>query len=324
MTDATGGEAGIDRDVVIVGGGPAGCSAGVFTARAGLDTVIFDRGRSSIQRCAHLENYLGFPAGIDVETLYGLMRDHAERAGCEIVPDLVESVERANDGLRTTSAELTGTSSVGDGEGFVIRRESGGSVTARRVIAATRYDAGDYLRGLDDEDAMFETFEHDGETTEHFDKGYADENGSTPVDGLFVASPHAGTSPQAITAAGHGARVGVRVVEAARRDRGYPGQMADYYDWRRRERDRTGEWQDRDRWREFYEGRFPDDHDLSDERVAEIREREVDRRLDQYITEEEAEERAEEGQRRLLEHVDDDLVLEAAREIEAERETADD
>ena len=307
MTDAPTSPHDADHDVIVVGGGPAGCSTGVFTARYGLDTVILDRGRSSIQRCAHLENYLGFPAGIDIETLYGLLHDHAEEAGCAIVPDLVESVDR-----------------VEAGEGFVVRPQSGEPVTARRVVAATRYDAGDYLCGLDDEDAMFETFEHDGETTEHFDKGYADENGSTPVDGLFVASPHAGTSPQAITAAGHGARVGVRVVEAARRDRGYPGQMADYYDWRRRERDRTGEWQDRDRWREFYEGRFPDDHDLSDERVAEIREREVDRRLDQYITEEEAEERAEEGQRRLLEHVDDDLVLEAAREIEAERETADD
>lgn len=50
-----------DYDVVIVGGGPAGCSAGVFTGRYGLDTVIFDRGRSSLRRCAYLENYLGFP-----------------------------------------------------------------------------------------------------------------------------------------------------------------------------------------------------------------------------------------------------------------------
>ena len=57
------------HDVVIVGGGPAGCSAGVFCAREGLDTVMFDRGRSSIQRCAHLENFLGFPKGIDIDTL---------------------------------------------------------------------------------------------------------------------------------------------------------------------------------------------------------------------------------------------------------------
>ena len=64
-------DSGFDHDIVIVGGGPAGCSAGVFTARYGLDTHIFDDGRSPIQRCAFLKNYLGFPAGIDIEPLYG-------------------------------------------------------------------------------------------------------------------------------------------------------------------------------------------------------------------------------------------------------------
>jgi hypothetical protein len=42
-----------------------------------------------------------------------------------------------------------------------------------------------------------------------------------------------------------------------------------------------------------------------------------------YITDDEAERRRKDGQRRLLDHVDDELVLEAAREIEAERETDD-
>jgi len=42
---------------VAVGGWPAGCSASVFTARYGLDTVAFDRGRSSLRQCAHPENY---------------------------------------------------------------------------------------------------------------------------------------------------------------------------------------------------------------------------------------------------------------------------
>lgn len=77
-----------DRDVVAVGGGPAGCSAGVFTARYGLDTLIFDRGRSSIQRCAHLENALEVPAAIETHSV--LTHDHAEAAGCEFV----ESAER--------------------------------------------------------------------------------------------------------------------------------------------------------------------------------------------------------------------------------------
>ena len=70
--------AGFDDEVAIVGGGPAGCSA--------------------VRRCAHLENYRGFPAGIDIETLYELMHDHVETAGCELIPDLVGSVERTDDG----------------------------------------------------------------------------------------------------------------------------------------------------------------------------------------------------------------------------------
>jgi len=305
MSDADPRDA-VDHDVVVVGGGPAGCSAGVFTARAGLDTAVFDRGRSSIQRCAHLENYLGFPAGVDIETFYDLIHDHATEAGCSIEPDLVESVER------------------GDDARFRVDLQSGEPVTARRVIAATRYDAGQYLRGLDDEDALFESYEHEGETHETFDDSYADEDGSTPVEGLYVASPYDGASMQGIVAAGRGARVGATVVEASRLERGYPEPIANYYDWVRSESERTDEWSDRARWREFYDGQFPDDHDLSEERVAEIREREIDRRFDQYLTDEEIEERAREGQRRLLDHIDDDILLEAADEIERDRETTDD
>ncbi|MGQ3413914.1 FAD-dependent oxidoreductase [Natrinema sp. LN54] len=298
-SDTTQTNAAFDHDVVIVGGGPAGCAAGVFTARYGLDTVIFDRGRSSIQRCAVLENYLGFPAGIDIETLYGLIHDHAEEAGCEIVPDLVESLERAD-----------------GGEGFVVGVQEGEQVTARRVIAATRYD-GEYMRGLDDEAAMFETHEHDGEEHEHFDKGYAEGDGTTPVDDLFIASPYGATGYQASMAAGRGTRVAITLVEAVRRERGYPDPVATYYDWRRPEAELDGEWSDRDRWREWFDDRLPDDHDLEDERRREIREREVDRRLETYLSDDEIDARVERGHRRLLEHVDDDLILEAAREIES-------
>jgi threonine dehydrogenase-like Zn-dependent dehydrogenase len=289
-----------DRDVVVVGGGPAGCSAGVFTARYGLDTVVFDRGRSSIQRCAHLENYLGFPAGIDIETLYELMHDHAEEAGCEVVPDLVESVERAD-----------------DGDGFVVEPQEGDAVTARRVVAATRYD-GEYMRGLDDESAMFEEYEHDGETHETFDGDYADHDGTTPVDGLYVASPSAEADRQAIVAAGRGARVGLRVVEDARGERGYPEAVVDHYDWMREESTLDGEWRDRDRWREWFDEQLPDDHDLGEDRRVELRERDIERSFETYLDDDEIERRGVRGQKRLLDHVDDSLVLEAAREIEAE------
>jgi hypothetical protein len=290
-----------DHDVVVVGGGPAGCSAGVFTARYGLDTVVFDRGRSSIQRCAHLENYPGFPAGIGIETLYGLLHDHAEEAGCEIVPDLVESVDRA-----------------GDGEGFVVTPQEGEPVTARRVVAATRYD-GEYMRGLDDESAMFETHDHDGETHEHFDREYAGHDGTTPVDGLYVASPSTEADRQAIVAAGRGARVGLHVVEDVRAERGYPEAVADHSDWMRQESTLDGEWRDRDRWREWFDDQCPEDHDLSEDRRVELRERDIERSFATYLSDEEIARRGRQGQRRLLDHVDDDLVLDAANEIEAER-----
>ena len=286
-----------DHDVVVVGGGPAGCSAGVFTARYGLDTVVFDRGRSSIQRCAHLENYLGFPAGIDIETLYKLIHDHAEEAGCEIVPDLVESVGQADDG-------------------FVVEPEEGDSVTARRVVAATRYD-GEYMRGLNDDSAMFEEYEHDGEIHETFDSEYADHDGTTPVDGLYVASPASEADRQAIMAAGRGARVGLRVVEDAREQRGYPEAVVDHYDWMREESTLEGEWSDRDRWREWFDEQVPDDHDLDEDRRVKLRERDIDRSFETYLSDDGIEQRGERGQKRLLEHVDDDLIREYAADLDA-------
>lgn len=293
-------ESRLDYDVAVVGGGPAGCSAGVFLARYGLKTAVFDRGSSSLRRCAYLENYPGFPGGIDVETFCGLLHDHAEEAGCEVVADLVETVER-------------------DGNEFAIGLQEGDPIEAGRVVAAARYDAS-YLRSLED-DAMFETHVHDGEEHEYFDREYPNEDGRTPVDGLYVAAPAGEPEAQAVMAAGHGARVARTVIAGARRERGYPDSMAGHWDWMRRERDLEGERADRERWEERFEDRLPEDHGLGEDRLAELRDREVGRWLEAYLSEEEVEKRGRRGQKRLLEHVGDDLVLERAREIEAERRT---
>lgn len=288
-----GGESEYDHDVVIVGGGPGGCSAGVFTAREGLDTVVFDRGRSSIQRCAYLENYLGFPRGIDVETLYGLMHDHAEWAGCDIVADLVESVKRT------------------DSVGFVVECQEGDPVTARRVIAATRYD-GEYIRGLDDDAAMFETYEHDGEEREHFDGGYAAQNGTTPVEGLYVISPSE-EDVQAIIAAGRGARVARRVVADARIDRGWWDDAAEGVDWVRRTAELDEGWTDRETWVEWFDDSYGEDApvDPRSERYERVREAYVDNQLSTYVTDEEVDERATTGHERLASHLDAEAIVEA-------------
>ncbi|GAA0291921.1 NAD(P)/FAD-dependent oxidoreductase [Halarchaeum salinum] len=302
--DGTDADAALAADVAIVGGGPAGCSAAVFTARYGLDTVVFDRGNASLQRCAYLENYLGFPAGIGIETFYDLMHDHVTEAGATLHDDMVESIDDLD-------------------AGFLVETADSRAITTRRVVAATRYDA-DYLRGLDDDDVLFETHEHGGETHEHFDREYPDEDGRTPVDGLYVASPTRTADAQAIMAAGQGARTARALLADVRRERGFPDAVADHYDWVRREATLTGEWATRERWREWFAERAPDDVDLNDEHVVEIREREIDRRLDAYREADEIAAAEERGQRRLLEHVDDEYILEAAREIEAAREDGDD
>jgi len=278
-----------EYDVVIVGGGPAGCSTGVFTAREGLDTVIFDRGRSSLRQCAHLENYLGFPAGIDIETFYDLTHDHAETAGCDVVADLVESVTRASDG------------------GFVVETQEDRTVHADRVVGATRYGS-EYLKPLDDADEMFVTHTHGGEEHEHFDRTYADRDGRTPIEGLYVASPVEKVSEQAIMAAGHGALVGRHVVGDARREAGYWDEIAERVDWLRRERARDDEWGDRERWREYFQNHLPDDHGLSEDELDELREQEIDDRLDAYVTDDEIDRRKQQAHDAILESLDTDRI----------------
>jgi hypothetical protein len=288
-----------EYDVAVVGGGPAGCSAGIFTARAGLATVVFDRGRSSIKRCAHLENYLGFPDGIDAETLYGLMHDHAERAGCTIEPERVESIDRTEDDA-----------------GFRLRLQDADSIAARYVVAATRYD-GEYMRGLDADAAMFETYEHDGEVHERFDREYADRDGRTPVEDLYIASPSAAADTQAIVAAGRGARVARTVIADARRHEGWWDEVAEGVDWMRRRAAFDEAWRDRDTWVEWFDDRYAEDAPMAadDERFAAIRDAYIDDRLSTYLSDAEIDRRRAAAHEALAAHVS---VESAVAELGAE------
>ncbi|WP_336327335.1 NAD(P)/FAD-dependent oxidoreductase [Halovenus sp. HT40] len=284
-----------DHDIVIVGGGPAGCSAGIFTARAGLDTAIFDRGRSSLKQCAHLENFLGFPAGIDIESFYERIHDHARTAGCEFVADLVEAVERTD-----------------EGDGFVVTPAEGDSHTARRVVAATRYD-GEYLRGLDDDEAMFETKRYGEEEYERFDREYADREGRTPVDGLYVASPSAAVDMQAIMAAGRGARVAHRLIADSRIAEGWWEAVADRSDWVRRRAELDEEWTDRRRWVEWFDNRYAADAPVESdsERYERVRSAVIDVGRASYIDPAEITARKTTGQETLASYLDTEAVLDS-------------
>lgn len=282
----------LDRtcDVTIVGGGPAGCATGVFTARSDLETCILDRGPSSIHHCAYLENYLGFPAGLDIETFCALAHDHAREAGCVVVNDEAIAVTRLEDG-------------------FHVETEDGRSIRAGRVVAATKYDP-DYLRSLGHEDAMFETYERDGETRERFDESYPEDDGTTPIEGLYVAGALADIPDQVLISAGHGATVGRRIRADSRREQGYWDHAADRVDWVRRDSP-DNEWTEPERWREWVLERLPDDRDPADEQVSAIVDQVVEESIATYISRDENERRTRRGQRAIAEQLDDEILCEA-------------
>jgi hypothetical protein len=277
-----------ERDVVVVGGGPAGSSAAVFTGRYGLDTAVFDRGNAALARSAFLANYLGFPAGVGIETFYELMETHTERAGCERVAETVERVVREDGAFRVETDEER-----------VVR--------ADYVLAAAWYD-GSYLRPLGEE--LFAERTHHGETEVRFDPEYPDDDGRTEIEGLYVASPAEGRNEQAIIAAGNGARVARSLVEDHRRAAGYPEGVAAHYDWLRPESTFSGEWAERDRWREWFENEAGE-HDLPAERFAELRERHIDRAFDAALSEAEVEKREAEAVAALVECLGEERVLDA-------------
>ena len=74
-------------EVVIIGGGPAGLTAGLYAARAGLKTAALEKGMfgGQIVNAHKVENYPGFPDGISGFDLVSLMHQQATRYGLEII-----------------------------------------------------------------------------------------------------------------------------------------------------------------------------------------------------------------------------------------------
>lgn len=82
-------------DMIIIGGGPAGYTAALYAARAGLDTVLLERLSAGGQMAltGDIDNYPGFEEGIDGFTLGMKMQQGAERFGAKTEYDEVLSVD---------------------------------------------------------------------------------------------------------------------------------------------------------------------------------------------------------------------------------------
>lgn len=130
------GESGELREVIVVGSGPAGYTAAIYAARADLKPLVFEGSVTSggaLMTTTEVENFPGFPEGIQGPDLMQHMRDQAERFGAELVTDDVVAVD-------LTGAVKTVTDSMGT------------THRAKAVILAT--GSGYRKLGLPDEDRL--------------------------------------------------------------------------------------------------------------------------------------------------------------------------
>lgn len=86
-------------DVVIIGAGPAGLAAAVYTGRARLNTLILEKGMpgGQILLTDLVENYPGFPEGVVPFQLMDNFRKHAEKFGAKIETDEVKKIQKQDD-----------------------------------------------------------------------------------------------------------------------------------------------------------------------------------------------------------------------------------
>ena len=94
-------------DVIIIGGGPAGLSAGLYTSRNKLNTLLIEKGLigGNINEAEKVDNYPGFPKGIGGMELTALMHEQASLYGTEVIYDNVSDIKIADNVKTVTTSQ---------------------------------------------------------------------------------------------------------------------------------------------------------------------------------------------------------------------------
>ena len=127
------------RELVILGAGPAGLTAAVYAKRAGLDTLVIEKGApgGQIRITDEIENWPGTIHASGVE-LADTFRRHAEQADFQFVGvgDDAPAIPRGAAGeVRERRADESARAGFGRGEGLPARQERGGELVEQSFHA---------------------------------------------------------------------------------------------------------------------------------------------------------------------------------------------
>ncbi|ACT69510.1 thioredoxin-disulfide reductase [Neorickettsia risticii] len=111
----------LESDVLIIGSGPAGCTAGIYAARASLSVIIVSGNQSGgqLSTTTEVENYPGFALPVQGPWLMEQMQQQAVNVGCRFVNDHISQVEAPYSSP------------------FILRGEGGNKYRARSIVVAT-------------------------------------------------------------------------------------------------------------------------------------------------------------------------------------------
>ena len=99
-------------DVIIIGAGPAGITASLYTQRGNLKTLVLYNEKSGLEKAAHIENYYGFENGISGETLYKIGIEQAKNIGVDVIKEEVSKIENNIDYFKIVTPKGEYTSKV--------------------------------------------------------------------------------------------------------------------------------------------------------------------------------------------------------------------
>nr|WP_295971685.1 FAD-dependent oxidoreductase [uncultured Bacillus sp.] len=169
-------------EIAVIGAGPAGGSAALFSAKSGKKTVILDSNKSVTKR-AWMENHYGV-SEISGPDMVATGIAQAKKFGAELIETTVTGISKTN-------------------EGFKIETENG-SVEAKNVIIATGM-----MTDLAGSAGLTTKPGTEPRVKTIFDVDVA---GKTNIEGIWAAGTCAGVSMHTIITAGDGAKVAINVI----------------------------------------------------------------------------------------------------------------